>query len=214
MKNKSNLNKFIWYSLVALAIIILILVLFIILKKDSPEINNPPEVPSKEPEKITSYSLELKGKNEQIIFLGDEYLEIGYKATDNLKNDYNNQVKITGTVDTNQVGKYKLIYSFKNIKQERLIYVINKTTSYPYIELLGEKEINLKSSDTYQEPGYMAIDELDGDITNKVKIKQEGSATDYTITYSITNSEGKTYQIARHIRKIEEQIILSIDNLE
>mgnify|MGYP003503500790 CR=1 FL=1 len=70
MKNKSNLNKFIWYSLVALAIIILILVLFIILKKDSPEINNPPELPSKEPEKITSYSLELKGKNEQIIFLG------------------------------------------------------------------------------------------------------------------------------------------------
>lgn len=68
MKNKSNLNKFIWYSLVALAIIILILVLFIILKKDSPEINNPPEVHGKEPEKITSYSLELKGKNEQIVF--------------------------------------------------------------------------------------------------------------------------------------------------
>ena len=60
----------------------------------------------------------------------------------------------------------------------------------------------------------MAIDELDGDITNKVKIKQEGSATDYTITYSITNSEGKTYQIARHIRKIEEQIVLRIDNSE
>ena len=215
MKNKKKLDKLIVYSLIVLLILIIVLVIVMLtIKKDSPEINNPPEVPSKEPEKITSYSLELKGKNEQIIFLGDEYVESGYKATDNLNNDYNNQVKITGTVDTNQVGKYKLIYSFKNIKQERLIYVINKTTSYPYIELLGEKEINLKSSDTYQEPGYMAIDELDGDITNKVKIKQEGSATDYTITYSITNSEGKTYQIARHIRKIEEQIVLRIDNSE
>ena len=215
MKNKSNLNRFIGYSLVALVIIVLLLVLFILIfKKDSPEINNPPEVPSKEPEKITNYSLELKGKNEQIVFLGDEYVESGYKATDNLKNDYNNQVKITGTVDANKVGKYKLTYSFKNIKQERIIYVINKTTSYPYIELLGEKEINLKSSDTYQEPGYLAIDEVDGDITNKVKIKQEGSANDYTITYSITNSEGKTYEISRHINKIQEQIVLSIDTLE
>ena len=215
MKNKKKLDKLIVYSLIVLLILIVVLVIVMLtIKKDSSEINKPPEVHGKEPNKITSYSLELKGKNEQIVFLGDEYLESGYEATDNLKNDYNNQVKITGTVDANKVGKYKLTYSFKNIKQERIIYVINKTTSYPYIELLGEKEINLKSSDTYQEPGYMAIDELDGDITNKVKIKQEGSATDYTITYSITNSEGKTYQTTRHIIKTEEQIILSIDNLE
>ena len=215
MKNKKKLDKLIVYSLIVLLILIIVLVIVMLnLKKDSPEINNPPEVPSEEPEKITSYYLELKGKNEQIVFLGDEYLESGYEATDNLKNDYNKQVKITGNVDINKVGKYKLIYSFKNIKQERQIYVINKTTSYPYIELLGEKEINLKSSDTYQEPGYLAIDELDGDITDKVKIKQEGSANDYTITYSITNSVGKTYQITRHIIKTEEQIVLSIDNLE
>ena len=215
MKNKKKLDKLIVYSLIVLLILIVVLVIVMLtIKKDSSEINKPPEVHGKEPNKITSYSLELKGKNEQIVFLGDEYLESGYEATDNLKNDYNNQVKITGTVDANKVGKYKLTYSFKNIKQERIIYVINKTTSYPYIELLGEKEINLKSSDTYQEPGYLAIDEVDGDITNKVKIKQEGSANDYTITYSITNSEGKTYEISRHINKIQEQIVLSIDNLE
>ena len=116
MKNKSNLNKFIGYSLLTLIIIILLLILFILIfKKDSPEINNPPEVPSEEPEKITSYSLELKGKNEQIVFLGDEYKESGYEAKDNLNNDYKSKVKITGTVDTNQVGKYKLTYSFQNI---------------------------------------------------------------------------------------------------
>ena len=72
----------------------------------------------------------------------------------------------------------------------------------PTITLKGDASINLNVGDTYTEQGATAKDDNDGDITNKVTISgtvNTSKAGKYTITYSVTNSKGKTSTAKRTI---------------
>ena len=68
--------------------------------------------------------------------------------------------------------------------------------------ILNDSDITIYIYEEYQEPGYKALDNIDGDITNKVKIdsnvnnKQPGT---YTITYSVTDSSGNKTESIRHV---------------
>ena len=88
---------------------------------------------------------------------------------------------------------FLLIVFFKN-KEE-----IN---DYPIIELNGNNIINIKMNETYIEPGYKAIDEKDGDITDKVKINNNidyNTPGTYEVIYEVTNSKNKTFSIKRFV---------------
>ncbi len=66
--------------------------------------------------------------------------------------------------------------------------------SIPVIVLNGDETITLKVGDTYHEPGARATDEVDGDISSKIKISgtvNTSRAGTYHITYKVTNSVGK-----------------------
>jgi len=73
----------------------------------------------------------------------------------------------------------------------------------PVITLKGDKKITLFVGDVYNEPGYEAIDETDGNITSSVvltglvNIKQVGI---YTINYEVKDKSGN---IASEKREIE-----------
>ena len=72
----------------------------------------------------------------------------------------------------------------------------------PTIALKGDTNINLNVGDTYTEQGATAKDDNDGDITNKIKLSgtvNTSKAGKYTITYSVTNSKGKTATTKRTI---------------
>ena len=68
--------------------------------------------------------------------------------------------------------------------------------------ILNDSDITIYIYEEYQEPGYKALDNIDGDITNKVKIdsnvnnKQPGT---YTITYSVTDSSGNKTELTKDI---------------
>ena len=72
----------------------------------------------------------------------------------------------------------------------------------PTITLNGDANISLTVGDTYIEQGATAKDDNDGDITSKIKPSGTVSTTKagkYTITYSVTNSKGKTATVKRTI---------------
>ena len=72
----------------------------------------------------------------------------------------------------------------------------------PTITLNGDANISLTVGDTYIEQGATAKDDNDGDITSKIKPSGTVSTTKvgkYTITYSVTNSKGKTATTKRTI---------------
>ena len=98
------------------------------------------------------------------------------------------------------VAIFLLLVFFKNKKE------INE---YPSIELNGNQIINLKIGEKFNEPGYKAIDDKDGNITNKVKIINNINYNipgTYEITYEITNSKNKTFSTRRFIN-------IEIDNI-
>jgi formylglycine-generating enzyme required for sulfatase activity len=70
-----------------------------------------------------------------------------------------------------------------------------KEDKAPTITLAGETEMNLGVGQDFEEPGYSAVDDEDGDLTSKVvvtgvvNVQVPGS---YTLTYAATDAAGNT----------------------
>ena len=116
-------------------------------------------------------SLKLNGKENQVIGLNEEYKESSVTAK-NLFGNTDYKIKTEGEVNTEKTGKYKVKYTYKNnlIKKSitRTVEVVDKES--PVITLTGENEVYVCPGKEYEELGYSASDNLDGDITNKVNV--------------------------------------------
>ena len=68
-------------------------------------------------------------------------------------------------------------------------------TTAPVIRLVGKAEMQLAANSTFTDPGVVATDDVDGDITKRVVVGgQVTSATpgSYTITYDVTDAAGNS----------------------
>lgn len=154
--------------------------------------------------------------------MGDEYIEPGYYAY--LENGVikTSEVIVSGSVNSSQVGTYTITYSINKEIRQRKIQVIEKDNDGNFEEkpkgvitftLKGSNNISLYKDETYQEPGYTAIDTIDGNITNQVIVTgsvNTSKAGVYLITYDIKNSTGKTKRLQRTVTVIDDSISLSI----
>ena len=141
-------------------------------------------------------TLKLKGKKTIKTEYGKEFKEPGYTAIDNYDGNISSKVKIIGKVDTNKLGTYKLKYQVSdaslNIDEKTRTVKVVDTTS-PKITLSVKERIIIKLNSEYSEPGYTAIDNYDGEITNKVIVSgniDEKTAGVYKLLYEITDSNG------------------------
>jgi hypothetical protein len=113
-------------------------------------------------------------------------------AYDEIDGNITNRITVTGIVNTRVAGKYVLIYSVKDhagnvCTIERNITVIQLVlpdNDFPVITLKGDKTMYIYENQIYKEPGYTAIDTVDGDITAKVVVN--GSVKSQPGTYAIT----------------------------
>ncbi len=70
--------------------------------------------------RTTTYKDDIKpdiliiGEKEIILEVGDNYVEPGYTATDNIDGDITSDVKVEGKVDTKKIGTYILTYKVKD----------------------------------------------------------------------------------------------------
>ena len=145
----------------------------------------------------TKYFLTLEGDENIKLYAGTTYVEPGYTGFDNKKNNFTSEVEVTTNLDLNKVGEYQIVYKFKNITKTRNITVVEKSTNSPTttIYLIGYEELTLPLGETYEEKGYNAIDTVDSDITNKVKVYSNintNKAGEYYVVYTVTNSQGIT----------------------
>lgn len=145
-------------------------------------------------------------------------------------------VVVSGKAST-ESGIYTINYmvylgnSLQEVIQRKVIVTSNDkdanisglmNTQEPVIKLMGDKNIVLTKGAKYQEEGYLAVDYEDGKITRQVKVTPDPSKIPtntpgtYVITYSVTNSKGKTAIATRTITiaklKPNLQIELSVDN--
>lgn len=84
----------------------------------------------------------------------------------------------------------------------------DKKESVPKITLNGSSTITLKVGETYTEQGAKASDETDGDLTSKIEISGKvdtSKAGNYTITYTVKNSQDKSAKVTRKVTVSEKE---------
>ena len=148
--------------------------------------------------KNKKYTFEIVGPTEINISLNDSYVDIGYIARDKDDNNIANLVSVDGNVDTTKVGSYKVVYTLtinnKDVTLERKVNVV-KTNDLLTLILKGNKNVNLKGTDIYEEEGYSAVDSVEGDLNDAVQIVNYidySTPGTYTRVYYVTNSKGIT----------------------
>ncbi len=72
----------------------------------------------------------------------------------------------------------------------------------PEIELLGEASVNIPAGQEYVDPGATAVDDIDGNISDKIEVTGSINATvvgTQTITYSVADRAGNSVSITRTV---------------
>ena len=144
----------------------------------------------------------LEGSETMTMELGEDYQEAGAKAEVRGTLFWKEgtvpeqmELSLDGTVDVNVPGRYTLTYTAscfgKKAQTQRTVYVIDSMS--PVITLTeGEP---LLPGERFEEPGYSAVDNYDGDITHRVKIIEEPGA----ITYAVIDSSGNPASVRREV---------------
>lgn len=132
--------------------------------------------------------IELKGKDEIVLDYPSNYKEPGFKARI-LNRDITPQVKVKGKVDDKKIGEYKIIYEIKYLFMKknivRLVKVIDSEN--PKLTLKGEENTKVCPGKEYQEEGFEAVDNYDGDLKDKVKVEKTHDKWIYKVTDSSSN---------------------------
>ena len=72
----------------------------------------------------------------------------------------------------------------------------------PEIELIGEARVNIPAGQEYVDPGATAVDDIDGDISDKIDVSGSVNSTvvgTQTITYSVSDRAGNVASATRTV---------------
>lgn len=104
-------------------------------------------------------------------------------------------------------GKY---YTTKGYKEEKTSTKKKTTkpkdTEKPVITIIGEKEITIEKGSEYKDEGAKATDNIDGDITSKIKTSnklESNKVGEYKITYTVSDKAGNTAEEIRTVKVID-----------
>ncbi len=129
---------------------------------------------------------------------GEDYFVGDFEAIDDYDGD------VTSLVNVNK-DKNMVTYSVSDKhgnKTEVKRNVIYKDKYGPTIELKGQKVVYAFVGDNYNEPGYKANDNCDGDITDKVVVSGSVNTSkvgQYNITYSVKDAANNSFEVSRKV---------------
>lgn len=180
------------------------------------EIGNPPII-------------QLIGANPLVVDKDGTYADPGYTATDIQDGDITAQVTIVGIVNTAITGVYTIVYNVTdsdgnahsvtrkvvvaadcNGDNPPVITLIGGDTitipqdsgNPPTIIINGSNPLTINQGDVYNEPGFVATDIEDGDITAGVvssgNVNSNATGT-YTLLYTATDSHGNNATASRTV---------------
>ena len=162
-----------------------------------------------------SYYISLKGDEEMTLYLGEKYIEPGYAAADSRGNDLTDKVIVDNPFDTNKIATYIIRYTLHDTVKVRKVKVTKKPVGKTKLHLKGNLNIYLNLGEEYNEPGYEAVDTLDGDITDLVKVESSldiNKVGTYSNVYKVTNSSGIETSSERTITVINTDVRVTLDN--
>ena len=150
----------------------------------------------------TAPVITLSGNSPLEVVLGSNYSEPGYSATDNVDGNITANVSVNSSaINTGVVGSYQVTYDVSDTAGNAAITVIRTVTvtagadtTAPVIVLLGNNPLEITLGNAYSEPGYSAIDNVDGDITASVSVDSSAVNTStigsYSVIYTVSDAAG------------------------
>ena len=102
-----------------------------------------------------------------------------------------------GEMDPTHLGTYEITYTaeYKGITNTQTLKIEIVDTVAPVITLVSDPEHFTSPIAAYEEEGFSAIDNYDGDITDKVVSKEENGV----VTYTVSDSSGNKATVTRTI---------------
>ncbi len=152
----------------------------------------------------------LKGDEVIILAKGMKYYEPGFITND--------MVTTVGEVGTEE-GVYTINYKLKNSNNmavRKVIIIDNQEIRnlFPTIILNGDEVVYIVEGNNFTDEKVSAYDNIDGNITNNVKIDNTidtNKIGEYKIIYTITNSRGYSNSITRKVNVISSESDLNVD---
>lgn len=192
MKTKLNEREQIWALIVIICSILSFASFFIYDYFEKPEIY-------------------LKGEDKISIFLGETYQDPGYVATLG-KKDVTSNVKVYGSVDNTKIGDHVITYAISNSKgfrQKQITRIVKVRDKVgPVLTLKGGKTYKTEYGYDYEEPGYSASDNYDGDLTDMVQtygnVNTNAIGT-YDVTYKVTDSSDNVATVVRKVKVVDKE---------
>ena len=139
----------------------------------------------------------LKGQQSITINAGENYVDAGATAYDDVDGDISNSIKTTGAVNANKPGVYTIIYSVRDnggnaaAALARTVTVVDAVP--PVLTLKGQQSVTINAGENYADAGATARDNVDGDISKSIKTIGTVDANKpgvYTIIYSVKDNSG------------------------
>ena len=156
----------------------------------------------------------LLGEDTITIKYGDEYKDQYVKASINGVDIRN--IELVSTLNEMKIGNYITTYILKiDDKYKQYLYrkIKIKDTTKPEINLSGDTNITLSYGDRYIEPGFEVTDNYDGDITNRIKIKNDVDSKKsgiYDIVYKVCDTSNNCSSVKRTVTVKENTKEVSI----
>ena len=157
----------------------------------------------------TAPILRLNGDEEIILAVGTEFEDPGFVATDDYDGDISDKVVRSGSVTSSKAGTYELTYTVQDsagnvtTKKRKIVYeeyadievtlgsILDGVT--PQISLKGSNPYCMIKGTKYVEPGAVATDNVDGNITDRISVS--GNVTgnlmgSFRLVYKVEDSSG------------------------
>lgn len=156
--------------------------------------------------RVNVFTLEitLKGAEKLSMEYGSDFADPGAEATlrgtlfakDGIQPE-NLEIQVETDINPKKLGRYQVVYSARywncRAQARREVRVID--TKPPVITLTQDPEGSLIPGTIYQEAGFTAWDEYDGDLTDRVvRLEEPG-----LVTYAVTDSSGNPAVARREI---------------
>ena len=147
------------------------------------------------------------GGSELVLEAGSTFADPGASALDSFEGDLSTKISGAGFVNPNVYGEYELEYSVADNSGNRATAerkVIVRDTAAPVLTLLGNIEYKISKGQLFKEPGYTAVDVLDGNVSSLVEIQgtvDTSTAGQYELIYIAKDKSGN--EAAGLKRKIE-----------
>jgi len=154
----------------------------------------------------------ITGADDLTIKVGDSFNpKAGIVVNDDEDGDITSSIVVSGQVDTNKIGDYKLIYSVTDsyesiVTKERTITV--RSNEKPVIS--GATAKNVTVGNVFDaKAGVTAADLEDGSLTAKIAVSgtiNTNKVGKYTLTYTLTDSDGNKVSIPRVINVVARNV--------